>query len=323
MAETMRAIHHEKDKPLTVVTLERPSPGPDQILIKVAAAGVNRPDLVQRAGFYPPPPGAPHTMGLEVAGEVAAVGPGVARWKIGDKACALLGGGGYAEYAVADAGSALPVPQGARMEEAAGLIETAFTVWVNAFEASKLAPGETFLVHGGASGIGTTAIQMARAHGCRVFATAGDAEKVALCEQLGAERGINYKTEDFEQILKDAGGADVILDMVGGPYLPKNISLLKRDGRISMIATLQGAESQINLSQVMLKRLVITGSTLRARPVADKARIAAEVEKLVWPWVAAGKVKTVIDKTFPFEEAEAAQARMSAGQNAGKIVLTF
>jgi NADPH:quinone reductase len=323
MAETMRAIHHEKDKPLSVVTLPRPTPGQGQILIKVAAAGVNRPDLAQRAGFYPPPPGAPETMGLEVAGEVAALGPGATRWKIGDKVCALLGGGGYAEYANADAGCALPVPAGLSMVEAAGLIETSFTVWVNAFEASRLKPGETFLVHGGASGIGTTAIQMARAHGCRVFATAGDPEKVALCEKLGAERAINYKSEDFEQVLRDAGGADVVLDMVGGPYLQKNISLLKQDGRISMIATLQGAEAQINLTRLMLKRAVLTGSTLRARPVADKARIAAEVEKLVWPWIAAGKVKPVIDRTFPLAQAEAAQARMSAGQNAGKIILTL
>lgn len=321
MAELMRAVHHEQGKPLTIVELPRPAPGPGQILIQVAAAGVNRPDLVQRAGFYPPPPGAPNTMGLEVAGTVAALGKGVSRWRVGDKVCALLSGGGYAEYAVADAGSALPVPDGVSMEEAAGLPETAMTVWVNVFDASRLEPHETFLVHGGASGIGTTAIQMAKAHGCRVFATAGDAAKVALCEKLGAERGINYKTEDFEAIVKDAGGADVILDMVGGPYLMKNIGLAKQDARISIIATLQGAEAQINLARIMLKRIVLTGSTLRARPVADKARIASEVEKLAWPWLREGKLRPVIDAVFPLDQAEEAQARMSAGQNAGKIIL--
>lgn len=317
----MRAIHHESDKPLTLIELPDPAPGPRQVLIAVAAAGVNRPDLVQRAGLYPPPPGAPATMGLEVSGTVAQVGAGVTRWKKGDRVCALLGGGGYAELAVADEGCVLSAPEGLSLEEAAGLPETAMTVWVNVFDACKLQPGETLLVHGGASGIGTTAIQMARAHGCRVFATAGDAEKVALCEQLGAERGVNYKTEDFETIVRDAGGADVVLDMVGGPYFPKNLNLLKQDGRISMIATLQGAKSEIDLMRVMLKRAIITGSTLRARPVEDKARIAAGVEKLVWPWIAAGKVRPVIDKVYPLAQAEEAQARMSAGQNAGKIIL--
>lgn len=321
MAETMRAVHHEQGKPLDLVEMARPAPGPGQILIKVAAAGVNRPDLAQRAGFYPPPPGAPATMGLEVSGTVAALGAGAARYKLGDKVCALLGGGGYAEYAVADEGCALPISEGLSFEEAAGLPETALTVWVNVFEASKLQPGETFLVHGGASGIGTTAIQMAKAYGCRVFATAGDPAKVALCEKLGADRGINYKTEDFETVLRDAGGADVVLDMVGGPYLQKNVNLMKQDGRISMIATLQGAEAQLHLGRLMMKRVVLTGSTLRARPVADKARIAAAVEKLAWPWVKAGKLRPVIDAIFPLAQAEEAQARMAEGANAGKIIL--
>lgn len=321
MAETMRAVHHEGDKPLVLRETPMPVPGAGQILVKVAAAGLNRPDLMQRAGAYPPPPGWPATMGLEIAGTVAALGDGAARWRVGDKVCALVGGGGYAEYALADAGSALPVPANLSMVEAAALPETVFTVWVNAFEACRLAPGETFLVHGGASGIGTTAIQMAKAHGARVFATAGNAEKAAVCERLGAERCINYKTEDFEAVLRDAGGADVVLDMVGGPYLPKNLNLLKLDGRISMIATLEGAKSEINLLAIMMKRAVLTGSTLRNRPSAEKARIAAAVEKAVWPWIAAGKLKPEIDAVFPLADAEAAQARLSSGAHAGKIVL--
>jgi NADPH2:quinone reductase len=321
VAETMRAIHHEGATPLELREAPMPQPGPGQILIAVAAAGLNRPDLMQRQGAYPPPPGWPQTMGLEVSGTVAGLGPGAERWKVGDKVCALLGGGGHATHAVADAGSALPVPAGLSMEEAACLPETVFTVWVNAFEACKLAPGETLLVHGGASGIGTTAIQMAKAQGARVFATAGDAAKTALCEKLGAERGINYKSEDFEAVLRDAGGADVVLDMVGGPYFPKNLNLLKMDGRISMIATLEGMKSEVNLLTVMLKRAVLTGSTLRTRPSAEKARIAAAVEKTVWPWIAAGKLKPVIDRVFPIADAEGAHARLSGGQHAGKVAL--
>jgi len=317
----MRAIHHDGQAPLTLVELPTPTPAAGQILVRVAAAGVNRPDLVQRAGLYPPPPGAPATMGLEVAGVVEAIGAGVTRWKTGDCVCALLGGGGYAQYALAEEGCALPVPDGLSMEEAAGLPETVFTVWANAFEAASLKSGETFLVHGGASGIGTTAIQMAKAAGARVFATVGDAAKVALCEKLGAERGINYRSEDFEAVLRDAGGADVVLDMVAGPYLEKNLNLLKPLGRIAVIATLQGARTEIDLMRIMLKRAVLTGSTLRARPVAEKSRIAAAVEKNVWPWIAAGKLKPVIDHVFPLADAEAAQARLQAGAHAGKIIL--
>ncbi|TPW08093.1 MAG: quinone oxidoreductase putative PIG3 [Alphaproteobacteria bacterium] len=265
--KTMRAVIHALGEPLRVGELATPVPGQHEILIKVAAAGVNRPDLMQRAGLYPPPPGAPATMGLEAAGTVAAAGSAVTRWREGDEVTALLGGGGYAEYALVDEGSALRIPKGLSMEEAAGLPETVFTVWANVFESGALKPGETFLVHGGASGIGTTAIQMAKAHGARVFATAGDGEKVALCERLGAERGINYKTEDFESVLRGAGGVDVILDMVAGPYTQKNLDILNDGGRCVLIAFLQGPTvPQLNLMRILLKRLTLTGSTLRSRP---------------------------------------------------------
>jgi putative PIG3 family NAD(P)H quinone oxidoreductase len=317
----MQAVLAEKDQQLRLTVLPRPKPSAGEVLIKVAAAGVNRPDLVQRAGGYPAPPGAPETLGLEVAGTIQAAGAGVTRWKPGDQVCALLAGGGYAEYALADQGSVLPIPAGLSLIEAAGLVETAMTVFTNVFEDGALKAGETFLVHGGCSGIGTTAIQMAKAHGARVFATAGDDTRRRLCETLGAERGINYKTEDFEKIVKEAGGADVILDMVGGPYLAKNISLAKPMARISIIATLQGAKAEINLTPLYLKRVKLTGSTLRSRSNAEKARIAAAVEAKVWPWVAQGFVKPLIDSTFPLAEAEAAHQRIQSGAHAGKIVL--
>ncbi len=322
MPETMRAVVHAGNAPLRVETVPLPAPGPGEILIKVAAAGVNRPDLMQRAGLYPPPPGAPATMGLEASGTVAACGAGVSRWTVGDQVTALLPGGGYAEYALAPEGSALPVPAGLSMEEAAGLPETVLTVWANVFEAGALKPGERFLVHGGASGIGTTAIQMAAAHGAQVYATAGDAEKVALCEKLGAARAINYRTEDFESVLRGEGGVDVILDMVAGPYIQKNIDILNDGGRCVFIAFLQGPTAQLNLMRLLLKRITLTGSTLRSRPVAEKARLAAAVEANVWPWISAGKVKPVIDAVFPLDRAEEAHARMTAGTHAGKIILT-
>lgn len=321
LPETMRAVVHAAGAPLRIEQIPTPAPGPGEVLVRVAAAGVNRPDLMQRAGLYPPPPGAPATMGLEVAGEIAAVGAGASRWKPGDRVTALLAGGGYAEYALAPEGSVLPVPGALSMEEAAGLPETVFTVWANVFEAGALKPGEAFLVHGGASGIGTAAIQMAVAHGARAYATAGDAEKVRLCETLGATRAINYRSEDFESVMRGLGGADVILDMVGGPYIQKNLDILNDGGRCVMIAFLQGPSAQLNLMRILLKRLTLTGSTLRARPVAEKARIAAAVEKHVWPWIAAGKVKTVVDQVFPLAEADAAHARMTAGAHAGKIIL--
>jgi putative PIG3 family NAD(P)H quinone oxidoreductase len=317
----MRKIIHGTDQPLTLAVVARPEPGPGEVLIRVAAAGVNRPDLTQRAGFYPPPPGAPETLGLEVSGVIESVGPGVTRWHEGDEVCALLPGGGYATYAIAHEGSVLPVPNGVSLIEAAGLPETVFTVWANVFENGTLKPGETFLVHGGASGIGTTAIQMAKAHGARVFATAGDAEKVKLCEKLGATRGINYRTEDFETVLRDEGGADVVLDMVGGPYVAKNLNLLKEHGRCVMIAFLKGPQAELNLMRLMLKRLTLTGSTLRSRSNEEKARIAREVERVVWPWIEAGKVKPIIDSTFPLADAEAAHARMQSGEHAGKVLL--
>jgi putative PIG3 family NAD(P)H quinone oxidoreductase len=252
---------------------------------------------------------------------IESVGPGVTRWHEGDEVCALLPGGGYATYAIAHEGSVLPVPNGVSLIEAAGLPETVFTVWANVFENGTLKPGETFLVHGGASGIGTTAIQMAKAHGARVFATAGDAEKVKLCEKLGATRGINYRTEDFETVLRDEGGADVVLDMVGGPYVAKNLNLLKEHGRCVMIAFLKGPQAELNLMRLMLKRLTLTGSTLRSRSNEEKARIAREVERVVWPWIEVGKVKPIIDSTFPLGEAEQAHARLQGGAHAGKVLL--
>lgn len=320
--QTIRKVAHAPDRPLTLVEDEAPVAGPGEILIKVEAAGLNRPDLMQRAGLYPPPPGAPTTLGLEAAGEVVEAGPGVTRWRAGDKVTALLAGGGYAEYAVAHEGCALPIPAGLSMIEAAALPETVFTVWANVFESGALKPGERFLVHGGASGIGTTAIQMAKAHGARAFATAGDEAKCKLCEKLGAERAINYRAEDFETVMRDAGGADVILDMVGGPYVQKNLNILNELGRVVMIAFLQGPQAELNLMRLMLKRLTLTGSTLRSRATAEKARIAREVERHVWPWIEAGKVKPIIDSVFPLTEAEAAHQRLQASAHAGKIVLT-
>jgi putative PIG3 family NAD(P)H quinone oxidoreductase len=322
MAGSMKLISHAPGAPLQMSEAPIPVPSDGQILIKVAAAGMNRPDLLQREGRYPPPPGAPDTLGLEVAGVVEAVGAGVTRWKVGDQVCALLAGGGYAEYALAYEGSALPAPKGLSLTEAACLPETVFTVWANVFESGALKPGETILIHGGSSGIGTTAIQMAKAHGARVFITAGSADKCAACEKLGADRAINYKTEDFEAIVRDAGGADVILDMVGAPYLAKNINAAKPLARIVSIAQLEGATAEINLMLVMLKRLTLTGSTLRSRAVAEKARIAAEVERHVWPWIEAGKLKPVIDSTFPLADAETAMNRLASSAHIGKIVLT-
>lgn len=318
----MRKIIHGADTPLTLAVVARPEPGRGEILIRVAAAGINRPDLTQRAGFYPPPPGAPETLGLEVAGVVESVGPGVTRWHEGDEVCALLPGGGYATYAIAHEGSAVRIPKGLSMVEAAALPETVFTVWANVFETAGLKPTETLLVHGGASGIGTIAIQMARAHGARVFATAGDEAKVKLCEKLGAERGINYKTEDFESVVDGLGGADVVLDMVGGPYVQKNLNLLKAHGRCVIIAFQQGPHAELNLMRMMLKRLTLTGATLRSRSNEEKARIAADVERVVWPWIEAGKIKPVIDSTFPLEQAEQAHQRLQSGAHAGKVVLT-
>jgi putative PIG3 family NAD(P)H quinone oxidoreductase len=324
MPDTMRAIEitgpggPEVLKPAT-----RPVPEPmaEQILIAVDHAGVNRPDALQRAGSYAPPPGASDLPGLEAAGIVARVGPGVTRWKEGDAVTALLPGGGYAEYALTHQDHALPVPRGMGMREAAALCETVFTVWSNVFQRGGLTGGERFLVHGGSSGIGTTAIQLARHFGARVFATAGSAEKCAACENLGAERAINYREEDFVEILRGDGGADLILDMVGGDYLPRNVRALADDGRLVQIAFLQGPKVDLNFAQVMMRRLTITGSTLRPQSDAAKADIAAALAEHVWPLLDAGRIAPVMDETFPLEDAAVAHARMEASAHIGKIVL--
>ena len=289
--------------PDVLVPAERPmpSPAPNDVLIHVAAAGVNRPDLMQRAGHYPPPPGASDIPGLEVAGTVAAVGPEVRDWHAGDRVCALVSGGGYAEYCVAPAAQCLPVPRGCDFTEAAAVPETFFTVWSNVFERGRLQPGESILIHGGSSGIGTTAIQLARAWSSRVFVTAGSAEKCAACERLGAERAINYREADFVAAIREATGGrgvDVVLDMVGGDYLPRNLDVLAMDGRLVQIAVLGGVKATLNLITMMQRRLTLTGSTLRARPVAEKAAIAAALRARVWPWLEAGTVRPVIHATF-------------------------
>jgi NADPH:quinone reductase len=317
----MRAIVASQGQPLRIDMIATPTPATGQVLIKIAYAGINRPDLIQRMGAYPPPPGAPDTMGLECSGEIVALGKDVSLWKLGDKVCALLPGGGYADYAWADEGSCMAVPEGVSMLDAAALPETAMTVWTNVFERGALKTGEHFLVHGGASGIGTIAIQMAKAHGAVVFATAGGAQKAALCTTLGADNAIDYKEADFVDVVRNGGGADVILDMVGGPYVQKNIDVMNMDGRCVQIAFLQGPQVQVNLMMVMMKRLTLTGSTLRARPVLEKARLASAVQTNVWPWVAAGKVRPVIDSVFPLAQAEEGQARMTANVHAGKIML--
>jgi len=305
-------------------TLPTPKPGAGQILIKVAAAGVNRPDVAQRMGAYPPPPGHSPLPGLEVAGEVAALGAGVTRWKVGDKACALVNGGGYAEYCLAEEPIALPIPAGLDMVKAAAVPETFFTVWNNVFERGRLAAGEWFLVHGGSSGIGTTAIQLAKAFGAKVIATAGSAEKCKECVALGADRAVNYKTEDFVAIAKEATGGkgvDVTLDMVGGDYTERNIIAAADEGRIVQIATLGGAEVKFNISRLMMKRLTLTGSTLRPRTREVKAGFARALEAKVWPLLTAGKVKVVIDSTFPLAKAADAHRRLETSQHVGKVVL--
>jgi putative PIG3 family NAD(P)H quinone oxidoreductase len=306
---------------LKPVTLPMPVPGHGQIVIRVAYAGVNRPDVLQRQGAYAPPQGASPLPGLEASGTVVALGPGVTRWAIGDRVCALLPGGGYAEYALCHQSHALPIPAGLGLKEAACLPETAFTVWSNVVMRGGLKGGERFLVHGGTSGIGTMAIQVASALGARVFATAGSDDKARFCETLGAERGINYRGEDFALVLKGEGGADLILDMVGGPYLPRNLSALADDGRLVQIAFLQGARVDLTLAEMMTRRLTLTGSTLRPQSDLAKSRIAAELEARLWPLVAAGKVNVVLDSTFALHEAPAAHARIEAPGHVGKVVM--
>jgi putative PIG3 family NAD(P)H quinone oxidoreductase len=326
---TMTAIEiAESGGPEVLRPVERPVPVPaaGDILIAVAAAGVNRPDVVQRMGLYPPPPGASDLPGLEVAGEVVAVGDGVTQWHEGDKVCALVSGGGYAQYVSAPAVQALPVPNGFDMVTAAGIPETFFTVWTNVFDRGRLAAGESILIHGGSSGIGTTAIQLAREFGATAYVTVGDAGKARFCEELGATAAINYKEQDFvEEIraLTGKAGVDVILDMVGGDYLPRNIRLLKPDGRLLQIALMAGAKGELDLGRVMTRRLTVTGSTLRARPVAVKGEIADSLRERVWPLFEAGKISPVIHQTFPLAEASRAHELMETSSHIGKIILSM
>lgn len=303
-----------------------PVPGAGEVLIRVAAAGVNRPDVLQRQGHYPPPPGASDLPGLEVAGTIAALGTGVEGWTVGATVCALLTGGGYAGYCAVPAVQCLPLPEGLSLSEAAALPETFFTVWTNVFERARLRAGETLLVHGGTSGIGTTAIQLAHAFGARVFATAGSEAKCQACLALGAAYAIDHTREDFVSLVKEqtgGKGVDVILDMVGGDYIARNIEALAVEGRHVSIAFLKGPKVTLNLFPVMLKRLTLTGSTLRARPPADKGAIATALQAQVWPLLASGRIKPVIHATFPLAEAAAAHSLMESNQHIGKIVLTL
>lgn len=328
LPEEMTAIEiKEFGGPDNLVPTTRPVPTPDhdEVLIKVEAAGVNRPDVLQRMGGYAPPPGASDIPGLEIAGTIVAVGGGVTKYKIGDKACALVAGGGYAEYCVAPEAQCLDIPEGFSMVQAASVPETYFTVWTNVFDRGRLKGGETFLVHGGASGIGTTAIQLAKAVGARVFATASTDEKCREIEALGAERGINYKTEDFVEVVKEltgGEGVDLILDMVGGDYIQRNISALAVEGRLVYIAFLGGSKAEVNFAPVMLKRLTITGSTLRPQSIEAKAQIGKSLEEKVWPLLSSGAVAPVIDSTFALADAADAHKRIDDSSHIGKIVLT-
>jgi NADPH2:quinone reductase len=324
---TMRAVEISgPGGPEVLKSVRRPvpAPGAGEVLIAVACAGVNRPDVLQRKGAYAPPPGASDLPGLEVAGHVVALGSGVTSWKPGDSVCALVSGGGYAEYVTAPAVQCLPVPRGLSLVEAAGLPETFFTVWVNVFQRAGLKDGETLLVQGGSSGIGVTAIQVAAAFGHRVFVTAGSAEKCRQCEALGAERAINYREEDFVAVVKDATGGrgvDVILDMVGGDYVQRELAALADDGRLSIIAFLGGSKANLDMNDILRRRLTITGSTLRPRPVEFKARVAAELREKVWPLVESGRIRPVIHRTFELGEAAQAHALMESSAHVGKILL--
>ena len=323
LPDTMRSIEiAEPGGPDVLRLSERPVPQPGQgeVLIRVRHAGVNRPDVLQRAGAYDPPSGASDLPGLEAAGEVAALGPGVTRWAVGDPVCALLPGGGYAEYAVTAAAHGLPVPEGLPLHEAAALPETCFTVWSNLFMRAGLRAGETLLVHGGSSGIGTTAIQIARARGVRVIVTAGSAEKCAACEELGATRAVNYREEDFAAVVRGLGGADVILDMVGGDYIPRDLSCLNEDGRLVLIAFLGGPVAEVNFAPMMVRRQTITGSTLRPQSARAKARIAEELRREVWPLIP-DRLRPVMAGRFPLEAASDAHRLMETSSHVGKIIL--
>lgn len=325
MSEMMRAVEITKPGgPEVLQITQRPMPvaGHGQVVLKIAYAGVNRPDALQRAGKYAPPPTASDLPGLEASGEVVALGTGVTGLSVGDHVCALLPGGGYAEYVATPAAHCLPVPDGLSLKEAACLPETFFTVWSNVFTRGGLKAGERFLIHGGSSGIGTTAIQLANAFGARVFVTAGSAEKCAACLELGAEKAINYKEEDFVEVMKAEGGADLVLDMVGGDYIPRNVKVLAEDGRLVQIAFLQGPVVELNFALMMMKRLTITGSTLRPQSDLAKARIAQDLREAVWPLIEAGRVKPVMDSTFDLADAAGAHARMESSGHIGKIVMT-
>jgi putative PIG3 family NAD(P)H quinone oxidoreductase len=331
-AATMTAIHIDGGKgpasALKAGPALRPEPGPGEILIAVKAAGVNRPDIAQRNGAYPPPPGAPPGLGLEAAGQVAAVGPllasqGAPRWKVGDRVTALLGGGGYAEYAVVDARHALPIPAGLGFTEAASLPETVFTVFSNVFEIGALKAGETLLVHGATSGIGVTAIQLAKARGARVIATSRGARKRGQAEALGADLSLDVGRGDFVEAVKEMGGADVVLEMVGGDYVAKDLAVLKPFGRLVFIAFLAGSTVTTDLMPVQIKRLTLTGSRLRPRSPDEKAALAVSVEREVWPLIESGAFRPIVDKTFPLEQAAEAHAYLEAGDHVGKVVLTL
>ena len=326
MSATMRAVviagGRGPASALQVAQVPRPTAGPGQVLIRVAGAGVNRPDIVQREGHYPPPPGAPDILGLEAAGEVVEAGPGATRWTIGDQVTALLPGGGYAEYAVVDERHALPLPRGLEAVHAAALPETVFTVWSNVFERGKLESGQTLLVHGANSGIGVTAIQLAKAAGARVIATARGADKAARAQSLGADVALDATAGDWSDAVKAAGGADVVLDMVGADYFARNLEVLNTDGRLVVIATLAGHIGNLDLRKLMLRRQTITASTLRARDANEKARLAREVERHVWPWIESGRVRPLIERTFTLEQAADAHRLLESGGQFGKVVLT-
>ncbi|MSQ71562.1 MAG: NAD(P)H-quinone oxidoreductase [Betaproteobacteria bacterium] len=324
----MRAVEITRfGEPEVLVEGTRPTPQPQagELLVKVAAAGVNRPDVSQRKGNYPPPPGASDIPGLEVAGTIVAIGDGVTNWRTGDAVCALVAGGGYAEYCIVPAPQALPIPKGLTPTEAGSLPETFFTVWVNLFDRAGLQPGESVLVQGGTSGIGVAAIQMAKAIGCTVYATAGSDDKRAACVRFGAARGINYRTEDFVAVVKEATGGrgvDVIVDIVGGDYLAREIDCIADDGRIALVSLLGGQQATIGLGAILRRRLTITGSTLRPRPIEFKGAVARNLRERIWPLIESGKIKPVIYKTFPLAEAAKAHALMESSQHIGKIVLT-
>ena len=322
----MKAIEISKPgAPDVLLPAERPVPvaKAGEVLVKVAATGVNGPDMMQRKGLYPAPPGASDLLGLEISGVVTAVGAGVTRWKVGDMLCGLTNGGGYAEYCVIDANHCLPIPKGVSLVDAAGLPETYFTVWSNVFIGAQLKAGETFLVHGGAGGIGTTCIQLGKAFGAKVIATDSPDARCGICRELGADRVIDYKQEDFVEVVRSEGGANVILDIVGGPNIEKNIKAASPDARIIQLAFAAGSKVEINLMPIMLKRLTYTGSTLRTRPAAFKTRVAQELEAQVWPLIEAGKIRVVTGRTLPLAQAAAAHALMESAGHTGKILLTL